>query len=262
MSMTIQIHGDVPVLSSSLLRGTGCVSHGFSTRLGGVSRPPFDSLNLGHLRGDAADLVEENFRLFCSAAGTDPTRRVKNRQIHTDLVRRVSAPDPAGQVHEGDGLVTDVPGLCLTVFTADCVPLLLCDPRRRCIAAVHSGWRSTAMTIAQRAVETMVDHYGCRPEDILAAIGPSIGPCCFETDRDVPDAMPRWAAPHIRPLGGQRWRVDLKAIVALTLERCGLARAHMDVSDHCTACRPDLYWSHRMVGPERGSMAAMIQLAE
>ena len=261
MSMVSKTIGGVPFLSSPLLEATGAVAHGFSTRLGGVSLPPFDQLNLGFNRGDDAARVAENYRLFCTAIGTDSGQRIRNRQIHSDLVRKVTGPDAADtEPCSADGLVTDVPGLCLTVFTADCVPLLLCDPRRGCVAAVHSGWRSTAMTIAARAVETMVSDYGCRPEDLVAAIGPSIGPCCFETDRDVPDAMPDWAAPHIRPLGNARYRVDLKAIVAQTLTRCGITADHMDISEHCTACRTDLYWSHRLLGAARGSMATMIQL--
>ena len=264
MSVTLQTVNGVGLLTSSLLTQTPGIAHGFSTRVGGVSQPPYHSLNLGFNRGDDPEQVSENFRRFCSAIGTDHTRRVKNRQIHTAVVRSVTAADilndPDAVPAEADGLVTDVPGLCLTVFTADCVPILLCDPGRRCVAAIHSGWRSTALCIAQRGVEAMVDRYGCRPQDILAAVGPSIGPCCFETDRDVPDAMPAWAEPHIRPLGNERFRVDLKAIVRRTLERSGLLPEHIDLSDHCTACRDDLYWSHRMVGAARGSMAAMIQL--
>lgn len=262
MSITMNTVDGITVLSSCLLEGTPGIAHGFSTRVGGVSAPPFDALNLSFNRGDEADRVAENFRRFCTAIGTDHTRQAANKQIHTDVVRRVTAEGllPRSEPYAADGLVTDVPGICLTVFTADCVPVLLCDPHRRCVAAIHSGWRSTALCIAQRGVESMINHYGCRPEHIRAAIGPSIGPCCFETDRDVPDAMPRWAAPHITPLGNERFRVDLKAIIRRTLERSGVLPEHIDVSDHCTACRPDLYWSHRILGPARGSMAAMIQL--
>lgn len=265
MSVTIKTVDGVTFLSSQLLADAPGIAHGFSTRVGGVSAAPFDSLNLSFSRGDEAEHVSENYRRFCSAIGTDYTRRVRNKQIHTDIVRRVTAEDVLSQPdqpvpHQADGLVTDVPGICLTVFTADCAPILLYDPHRQCIAAIHSGWRSTALRIAQRGVEAMINHYDCKPEHILAAIGPSIGPCCFETDRDVPDAMPAWAGAHIHPLGSERFRVDLKAIIRQTLEHSGVLPEHIDQSDHCTACRPDLYWSHRIIGRDRGSMAAMIQL--
>lgn len=269
MEITLNAASGVPFLACDGFDRAGGVSHGFSTRLGGVSTGIFTSMDLGFKRGDDPDCVRENFRRFCAAVGTDPQSIIKNHQIHRDCVRPVTQRDLGVDVcdadpHEADGLITDVPGLCLTVFSADCIPVLLYDPVRRCIAAVHSGWRGTAMAIAQRAAEQMVRDYGCRPEDILAAIGPGIGPCCFETHADVPDAMTAalgsLAAPFIQPLQGGKYRVDLKGVIARCLVRAGLTVDHIAVSDHCTACRGDLYWSHRLLGNQRGSMAAMIQL--
>lgn len=269
LSVILNSSHPVPHLSSSLLAGAGGIAHGFSTRLGGVSAAPFDSLDLGYNRGDDPACVAENYRRFCAAIGADHTRVVKSRQIHTDGIRIVTEADlgvglcePAP--YEADGLVTNTPGLCLTVFTADCVPVLLYDPSRRCVAAVHSGWRSTAMAIVPKAVEVMVSRFGCQPGDIIAAIGPAIGGCCFQTQKEVPDAMLAaygdMAAPFIRPDGSEHFRIDLKGIIAQSLRAAGLSPDHIDVSDHCTACRPDLFWSHRLVGNARGSMAAMIQL--
>lgn len=269
MSVILDSTHPVPHLSSTLLSGAGGVAHGFSTRLGGVSSAPFDSLDLGYNRGDDPACVEENYRRFCAAVGADHNRVVKSRQIHTDNVRVVTEADPGVALCdpapcEADGLVTNVPGLCLTVFTADCVPVLLYDPVARCIAAVHSGWRSTAMAIVPKAVRLMTDRFGSRPENVIAAIGPAIGGCCFQTQKEVPDAMLEAyggvAAPFIRPDGPDRFRVDLRGIIAGSLLQAGLTPHRIDVSDHCTACRPDLYWSHRLVGNARGSMAAMIQL--
>lgn len=245
-------------------------AHGFSTRLGGVSPAPWDSLNLGVNRGDDPDNVRKNFFRFCAAVGTDHNALVKNHQVHSDRVRPVtgadvlSSPAQAGEF-QADGLVTDQAGVCLTIFSGDCIPILLYDPVRRCIAAVHAGWRGTAAGIAARAAEAMVRDYGCQAEHILAAIGPGIGPCCFETHSDVPDGLRAGlgedAAPFIRPLSKPgKFSVDLKGANARWLERAGLLQAHIALCPACTACNLDKFWSHRVQGNQRGSMAAMIQL--
>lgn len=245
-------------------------AHGFSTRLGGVSPAPMDSLNLGASLGDDPANVRENFARFCAALGTDVNALVKNRQVHSSRVRPVTRsdllPDPASPgVFEADGLITDEPGVCLTIFSGDCIPVLLYDPVGRCIAAAHAGWRGTAAGIAARAAEAMVRDYGCHPENILAAIGPGIGPCCFETHGDVPDGLRAGlgedAAPFIRPLARSgKFSVDLKGANARWLERTGLSREHIAICPACTACNLDTFWSHRVQGSARGSMAAMIQL--
>ena len=245
-------------------------AHGFSTRLGGVSPAPWDSLNLGAGRGDDPSNVAENFGRFCAAVGADPAALVKNHQVHGDRIRYATwsnrcacLADPG--TAEADGLITDRPEVCLAVFTADCIPVLLYDPVRRAIAAVHAGWRGTALGIAARAVERMAGSFGSRPEDILAAVGPGISQCCFETHRDVPDGLRAGlgddAAPFIRPLpGGEKFLVDLKGANRRWLLRAGLSPDHIAVCAACTACRPDLFWSHRRLGGRRGSMAAVIQL--
>ena len=246
-------------------------AHGFSTRLGGVSPAPMDSLNLGASRGDAPANLRENFSRFCAAVGADPNALVKNQQVHSDIIRPVTradvmaSPETPGTV-EADGLITDQPGVCLTIFSGDCIPVLLYDPVRRCIAAAHAGWRGTAAGIAARAAEAMVRDYGCQAGNILAAIGPGIGPCCFETHGDVPDGLHSGlgedAAPFIRPLSKPgKFSVDLKGANARWLERTGLRSERIAVCPVCTACNLDEFWSHRVQGNQRGSMAAMIQLA-
>ena len=271
MDFSLKTTQGISFLSCDAFERTGGIAHGFSTRLGGVSEGVWSGLNLGYNRGDGPDRVRENFRRFCTAIGGDYEGLVKTRQVHGHHVQPVTATDkgmdpipPAPW--ETDGLITDVPGLCLAVFCADCVPVLLYDPVRKCIAAVHSGWRGTASAIAARAAEQMAADYGCARSSILAAIGPSIGRCCFETHADVPDEMTAalgpLAAPHIDSLPSGKFRVDLKGIIRSTLLDAGLKATHIDVSDHCTACRSDLYWSHRVLGDQRGSMAAMIQLTE
>lgn len=246
-------------------------NHGFSTRLCGVSRPPFDSLNLGANRGDLPEYVTENFHRFQRAIGAqagDPL--VKNHQVHGALVRRVTHADAIDDLSltgnaNADALVTDEPGLCLSAFSADCIPILYYDPHRRVVAAAHAGWRGTAQGVAAATVETMVHHYGCDPSQILCAIGPGISSCCFETHRDVPDALRAAlgieAANVIFPLPEGKFRVDLKQANLQFLLRAGLQREHVAVSELCTACHPELFWSHRILGNQRGSMAALIQLS-
>ena len=157
-----------------------------------------------------------------------------------------------------------LPGVALTIYSADCIPILFYDPVRRAVAAVHAGWRGTAAGIASAAVERMRDVYGCDPADILAAVGPGIGPDCFETHEDVPNAMTAALSTavlqHIKIKENGKFAVDLKGINAMRLEQAGLDPAHIAVSDICTACRSDLFWSHRKLGTNRGSMAAAIQL--
>lgn len=245
-------------------------AHGFSTRLGGVSPAPWDSLNLGASRGDSPANVRENFSRFCTAVGADVNALVKNHQVHSCTVRSaarsdiLSDPSEPG-TFEADGLVTGDPGVCLAVFSGDCIPILLYDPVNRVIAAAHAGWRGTAGGIAGHAVQAMASRYGCRPEHILAAVGPGISSCCFETHDDVPDALQAGlgaeARPFIRPLpGGKKFTVDLKGANARWLELAGVTREHIAVCSACTACSLDIFWSHRVQGNARGSMAAVIQL--
>ncbi len=256
--------------ASSQLEALPGLAHGFSTRLGGVSTGIFQSLNLAPNRGDDPANVGENFRRFCAAVGVDRGKMVFSSQVHGDVVRLCTSADAGrgldrDRSYEADGLITDVPGLPLVVFTADCVPVLLCDPIRAVVAAVHAGWRGTALGIVERAVEKMVTVYGCKAEDIRAAVGPSIGKCCFETDPDVPNAMTEAigsaALPFIQAGEDGKFHVDLKGINARRLERAGVLPGHIDVSAECTACLPNKYWSHRATHGQRGSMAAVIALA-
>lgn len=243
--------------------------HGFSTRKGGVSPAPWGSLNLEGQRGDDHANVAENLRRFCAALGTDPASIVKNRQVHSTRIRSVTREDiPADPVPKGtveaDGLVTNQRGVCLTVFSGDCLPVLLYDPSAQVIAAAHAGWRGTARGVAFEAVRAM-QRYGCRPEDIRAAIGPGISLCCFETHADVPegllDGMGEQAGSLIHPAQQEgKYHVDLKEANRLWLLRAGLDPEHIAVCSACTACQPEWFWSHRTMGHDRGSMAAMIQL--
>lgn len=260
---------DVVYLASEGFMAAGGVAHGFSTRHGGVSSGIYATMNLGSTRGDDPALVRENFRRFCAAVGADDDHLVMTTQVHGTLIRPVNFADVETDSydnweHECDGLITNLPGLALTVFSADCIPILLYDPVQRVIAAVHAGWRGTAGDIAGKAARMMQTDYHCNPADILAAIGPGISPCHFETHSDVPDAMMaalgELSDPYIAPLKNGKFQVDLKGLNAALLRRSGLSCNHIDTSTDCTACLSDKYWSHRITQGKRGSQAAVIQL--
>lgn len=262
-----KIHG-IPFQISPGLERAG-IPHGFTTRLGGVSEGIYSSLNLGNSRGDDPARVRENYRRVCKALGMDGDKLVFSSQVHGDLVRPVTLADAGKGLdrpvdYEADGLVTHVPGITLVVFGADCATILLSDPLRGVIAAVHAGWRGTALGIVARAVETMVGDYGCERENILAAIGPCISQCCFETGQEVPQAMTEAlgeeAAPYFAAGGNGKSHVDLKGLNALWLNRCGILTTNIDISPDCTMCRPEKYWSHRYTKGERGSQGALISL--
>ena len=239
------------------------VPHAFTTRFGGVSTGFLSSLNLTVGRGDTMENVEENIRILSRGVGFDPERLVLTRQIHSDLVRVVTEADCLGLCHQVypqcDGLVTNTPGLSLMVFTADCTPLLLWDPVTGAVGAAHAGWRGTAQDIAGKTVQAMQERFGSRPEDIRAAVGPNIGPCHFETNADVPEALcaafGRDAEMYIQTRGG-KFFPDLKAINAMALRRRGVTR--IEVSTECTCCSTDRFWSHRATAGERGSQGAVI----
>ncbi len=260
--------GGVPFQTAPGLTALG-VPHGFTTRLGGVSEGIYASLNLGGGRGDAPERVRENYRRVCQALGVPLESVVCSSQVHGDAVRTVTAADGGKGIlrpvdYDADGLITDVPGFTLTVFGADCLTILLCDPVRRVIGAVHAGWRGTALGIVDRAVERMEEGYGCRAQDLRAALGPCIGMCCFETDADVPqamtDALGPAAEPYITAEDGGKFHVDLQGLNALRLRRLGVPQAQVERSPDCTMCRPDKYWSHRYTKGARGSQAALIHL--
>lgn len=246
------------------------ITHGFSTRLGGVSTGDFASLNLrvgGEVRDDPA-LIEENYRRFCGAVGADVNRVVLSKQVHEDTVRHVTAADAGKGLfserdYTADALVTNEAGLSLMVFSADCGIFLLHDSVSGCIGAVHAGWRGTALGLPGKAVAEMGRLFGAKPENIRVAMGAGIGPCCFETDNDVPDAMLKAFGPDADAFihsFGEKWSVDLQGINLWQLREAGVRAEHLDANGICTACHSELYWSHRRSGDRRGVQGALICL--
>ena len=241
--------------------------HCFTTRFGGVSTGALASMNLAIKLGETDENVTRNFEILGKALGFGISDLVLTRQTHTDIVRTVGRADCNGCFHrdypECDALITNTAGVALTVFTADCTPILFHDPVTGAVGAAHAGWRGTASAIGAKTVEAMCRDFGCKSENIRAAIGPNIGFCHFETDSDVPEAMVsalgRQVLPFIRK-SGAKYHVDLKQINALILRRAGVR--HIEISQDCTACQPDRFWSHRVTGGNRGSQGAIILCKE
>ncbi len=241
--------------------------HMFTTRLGGVSTGYLQSMNIGTHRGDDPENVVRNYEILASALDFDVQKLVHSKQTHTDIVRVVGQADWGRglfreELPECDALVTNTPGTALTVFSADCTPILLWDSVTGTVGAAHAGWRGTASQIAAKTVKTM-EKLGAKPENIRCAIGPNIGQCCFQTDADVPQAMlaafGKEAEAFIQRKN-QKYYVNLKELNALALRGAGVEQ--IAISAECTVCNRDQYWSHRVVGNLRGSQGAIIVCKE
>lgn len=247
------------------------VRHGFSTRLGGVSEGDFRSMNLSFTRGDDEAAVQENFRRICTAMGVQKEQVVVSAQTHTvNLYNATRADCGRGVVFpreytDIDGLLTDEPGVVLCTQYADCVPLFFVDPVRRVVACSHAGWRGTAQGMARVSVERMVADYGCRREDILAGIGPSIGPDCFEVDTPVYEAFCKadvFGEGCFTHGAEGKYYINLWEVNRRFLRDAGVPDENITITDLCTRCHPEVFWSHRAAGDRRGSLAAFIAIAE
>lgn len=273
ISQTLTAHnsGGVVYYTFPAFDAVSFVRHGFSTRFGGVSEGIYDSMNLSFTRGDDPQRVRENFHCFCAAVGVDSRHAVISAQEHHTVVYNATAADRGrGVLRERgytdiDGLLTDEPDVVLFTQYADCVPLFFVDPVKRIVGTAHAGWRGTAAKMGAVMVERMISDYGCRHEDILAAVGPSIGPCCFEVDEPVRQAFAEavdFAPACTREVGNGKSYIDLWEINRRTLVEAGVKAEHITMTDLCTRCHPDVFWSHRATGGQRGSLAGCIAIHE
>lgn len=258
------IYNDRVYLQSELMNSAGAAVHGFTGSRGGVSCGKVSGLNLGFRVGDSPDSVNENYRLVAADLGLDLNRMVLSRQTHTDNIRIVTAEDAGkgitreSDIYDTDGLITDVKGISLVVFAADCVPILLLDPVKGVAGAVHSGWRGTVKGIGGKAVSLMKDVCGSNPNDIIAAIGPSIGPCCFEFG--LTEAEENFGDRYCRASGGGKALVDIWGMNIDILKAAGIAEKNIDLSGVCTVCNADKYYSYRTHKDATGRQAAVICL--
>ncbi len=247
--------------------------HAFSTRIGGVSTGYLGTLNMGTREPSDAENAKENHRRFAAAVGYDPYFEAYGVQTHSTNIRQITRED-AGKCRGGessfqdvDGLITDVPGAALLVFTADCVPLIVMDPAHRAAACAHSGWRGTVADMGGTVLRAMHDAFGTMPGDVLAGIGPSICRDCYEVSEDVIEKV-REAYPEkswdrlFTEKGGGKYQLDLWEVCRENFLRAGVPADHIAVTDLCTACNPDLLFSHRATGGKRGLLASAVFIRE
>ena len=255
----------VPFLSYPMLEETGIVHHGFSTKLGGVSKGCWATMNISTTRGDDPEDVEENQRRIARAIGVKPEDMTFTNQTHTTNVAVVRAEDKGRRFMETDGMITNVPGICLVTFYADCVPLYFVDPVKKVIGLSHSGWRGTVGKIGKVTVELMQKTYGSDPKDILTAIGPSICQDCYEVSEDVIVKFQKsfeekyWPELFYQKENG-KYQLNLWKANELVFEEAGILKKHIAVTNVCTHCNPDILFSHRITGNKRGNLSAFLAL--
>lgn len=244
---------------------TGLVKHCFTTSCGGVSENEYESLNLRFNSDDKRENVLKNYQIICDEIGVNFKNLVFSKQEHCDTIISVGKEEMGVGItrpskwSEVDGLITNVPGVPLTIFTADCVPVLFLDTKKRVIAAVHSGWRGTVLEISGKCIEKMVCEYGSNPADILVGIGPSIGVCHFEVGDDVADTFRDTFGCEVLEKK-EKWHVNMQKAIEITLLQEGVLKENIICANICTYCNSDMFFSHRRMGNKRGTMAGIIEL--
>ncbi len=290
--------GNVCYLTFPVFDGLEGFTHGFSTRLGGVSEGIFSSMNLTSSRGDDKEKVHENYRRLAEAAGFPFESLVTSDQTHTTNVRVVTKEDRGSGVTrkreytDTDGLITNVPDLTLMTYYADCVPLFFIDPVKRAIGLSHSGWRGTVGKMGLQTVRLMEKTYGCDPRDMYAAIGPSICMDCYEVSEDVAERFREAFSEEVtekilkkrtpvstsdgentvndqnkgNEAGTQnienKYLLDLWEANRQVMLEAGILRERIEVTDICTCCNPTLLFSHRASKGKRGNLAGFLRIEE
>lgn len=264
-------HNGVNYLSFPMLEESGLVRHGFSTRYGGVSEGKFAAMNFTFTRGDNPEHVRENYKRMAEALGVDETCMVLSYQTHTVNIRKVTQEDAGKGIYKEreytdvDGLITNIPGITLVTFYADCVPLYFLDPVHCAIGLSHSGWRGTVNRMGKATIDAMAREYDSKPEDIIACIGPSICQDCFEVGKEVVEEFQKefnqsdWESLYYEKPNG-KYQLDLWRANEIVLRESGIKPEHLQMTDICTHCNPEHLFSHRTQGNERGNLAAFLCL--
>ncbi len=258
--------GALWTLHADALDALNFVKHCFTSRHGGVSRGHTASLNLSFSR-EERDVVYENYRILSAAEGFTLQNFVLSDQVHETGIWKVTQTDAgkgitkSSDIRNIDALMTDLPHIPLAVFVADCGSILLADPVHHAVAAVHSGWRGTCARIAQKTLVAMQEAYGTRPQDVIAAIGPCIGPCCYEVGAEVKEAFlsADFSADLFTP-SGNAFMLDLWNANRSVLIDAGVPASQISVAEVCTKCHSDDYFSHRATLGKRGNLAAIIEI--
>ena len=266
-----EVEKKTPYLEYPLFQETGIVTSAFSTRLGGVSEGYYSSLNLSFDRGDDPARVLENFKRIGASMGVNVEDMVLSKQTHTTNVRVVTAEDKGkGVMRERnytdvDGMITNVPGICLVTSYADCVPLYFVDPVKKAIGLSHSGWRGTVGKIGKNTVQLMQENFGSKPEDLLAAVGPSVCMDCYEVSEDVIEQFKGafekkyWEDLFYKKENG-KYQLNLWKANELIFLESGILPEHMAITNVCTHCNSKILYSHRTMGNNRGNLCAFLAL--
>lgn len=234
----------------------GANLHCFTTKEGGVSEGHLSSLNMGYGRGDDEKNVDENIKRVLNCIGAPKQELVITKQVHGDNILKVD--EVPKEVIATDGLMTDKKGMLLMSYCADCVGLLFYDPIKKVAANSHAGWKGTCKKIGAKTVEKMVNEYSCKPSNILCAIGPSIGPCHFQTHDDVVNAFNMGETDLIKKIDADKYSIDLWQLNAVQLIEQGILDENISVANECTVCNSDTYFSNRASGGKFGNMACII----
>ena len=261
---------DLPLLHYPLLEDTGIVEHCFTTRLGGVSEGVCASLNLSFSRGDDPVAVLENYRRVATTFGKTVDDFVCTDQTHTTTVLQVGKKECGYAVTKErpytdvDGLITNEPGVILSTFYADCVPLYFVDPVNKAIGLSHSGWRGTVGRMGQKTLEAMKEAFGTNPADVYAAIGPSICQDCYEISEDVAEHFYEEFQGHGDEIlinkGNGKYQLDLWKTNEIVMLDAGILPEHLAVTNICTCCNETVLFSHRASQGKRGNLAAFLML--
>ncbi len=248
---------------------SGLVKHCFTTRKGGVSQGIYHSLNTSLIKSDPVENVKENLDRVCTAIGIDCKKLVFSQQVHGDRIRIVRAEDQGkgitkeSDILETDALITNVPGIPLITFYADCVSVFILDPVNKAVGLAHSGWKGTVLKIAQKTIKKMAETYGTMPENCLVGIGPSIEPSCFEIKEDAAqlfkESFADWERFMIKK-DQEHYVADLWLANELMLTEIGVKLRNITVSGLCTCCNEELFFSHRRDKGKTGSLSAIIEI--
>ena len=259
----------VRYVESMAISRVGFVLHAFCTRRDGISKGSFRSLNVSACEGDSDLSVRRNLEMIAGAFALNPQQFLFVNQVHSDAVLVVDGTfaTDLGKIaaRSYDAVVTDQPGVAIGIRTADCVPLILVDPMKKVVGAVHAGWRGTALGVAARTVEELVNRFSSRPNDIQVSVGPAIGACCYEVDAGVYQAFAGMRDQHSffrHCAESEKWMLDLPLANIAQLESRGVPRENISSTAFCTACRRDLFFSHRAEGGKTGRQLTFVMLKE
>lgn len=257
-------------LTYNLLSDIPFINHAFSTKLGGVSKNEFESMNLAFNRGDSEENVTENYKIFCNTTDIEYKNLVASAQDHNTNIKVITSKDKGKGIYKKsnfksvDGIITKEKDITLVTYYADCTPLFFIDTKEKAIGLAHAGWRGTVGEIGKKMIKEMKNNFNTNPENLICAIGPAIGSCCYEVDKPCAEQFLKLknlpTETFVKKISSNKYIVDLLKANEEILVLNGVKKANITVSDICTKCNSHLLWSHRATNGKRGTMAAFLTL--